>query len=216
MRRARIKAVAAVPVRKKPVQDTLTSIEISNISNTEQKKDIRDVPEQEITKNASEVEIQKNDLSNSDTLDQKAKDIQEKVIKNKQIEATFTNLDVLPKKSDSQESAFQEKAESDSQKICTKPSFQESCIKIKSDFKESFIQVKKNSQESSKKKLDFQETCTEAKLSSLESYDQENNSKKLINYTVQEKTLRDISIEADKGTILCNYLYIPIFQYSSL
>jgi len=203
MRRARIKAVAAVPVRKKPIQDTLTSTEIINISSKEQKKDISDA-EQEIIKNASEVEIQKKDLPNIDILEQKTKDIQEKIIKNKQIEAKLTNLDVLSKKSDSQESGFQKKTERDSQKICTKLSFQESCIEIKSDFKESCIQVKKDSQEwFSQKKLDSQETYTEAKLSSLESCDQENSPKKLINYTGQEKTLRDISIETDKGIILC-------------
>jgi len=205
MRRARIKAVAAVPLRKKPVQDMLTS-EISNISNTEQKKDISDAPEQEIIKNTSEIEIQKKDLLNIDIIEQKAKDFQEEVIENKQTEARLINLDVVPKKSDSQESASLEKVKRDSQKICTKLSFQESCIEIQSDFKESCKekekdQVRKSSQELfSQKKLDSQETCSETKLSSLELCNQENNPKKLINYTVQEK-IRDVSIEADKGTL---------------
>ncbi|XP_011339470.1 transcription factor TFIIIB component B'' homolog isoform X2 [Ooceraea biroi] len=217
MRRARIKAMAAVPVRKKVVQDTSTSTDKNNVFNMEQKKDTPDALEQNATKTAAEVEVQKNDLHNTVALEQKDKDtnVQEKIVEDEQIKAKLTDVKILAEKSESQESA-REKPGRDSCEAYTKSGFQEPCSKTNSDSKESCVQVKKSSLESSpQKKSDPEESrakakselyvqvkpdpqkpctptklCAQAKQSSSEPCDQvDNNSEKFGDHVVQEKIL---------------------------
>ncbi|XP_011708132.1 PREDICTED: transcription factor TFIIIB component B'' homolog [Wasmannia auropunctata] len=75
LRRARIKALAAVPVRKKPLQDSVDSTDANNVADKERKEEnISDIneTEQESAKDIAEVKEQKEEnVARTDTSEQK-------------------------------------------------------------------------------------------------------------------------------------------------
>lgn len=162
MRRARIKAVAAVPIRKKPVQDTLTPSETNGVSDTEQKKEVCD---SETIKTAvgDVVEVQEKDLPDTDVSEEKA-DVTN--VPKEIVEDTLAEINVNVKKS-----ASQETSEGDCEKTCVKPALAEPCMEIKeevSSSKEWCVEIKESSQELSPRKTDSQESCVKIKPDSQE------------------------------------------------
>ncbi|XP_070158261.1 transcription factor TFIIIB component B'' homolog [Polyergus mexicanus] len=143
MRRARIKALASVPIRKNPVQDTVALVDTSDLSDKEQKKkdasnaQLKYKPEA-IT-NITEVKKQKEEGTDVDIIKQKiVKDvakISEETIKKEQKEASFVEP-IIVKKPDSQESCPR-----------VKPNSQEPCAGVKPASQELYAQTKPNSQE---------------------------------------------------------------------
>lgn len=144
MRRARIKALASVPTRKNPVQDTVASIDRSDLFDKEQKKEDLSKPENEpeVIKDITEVKKQKEEgISDTETLEQEviknSAKIFEETSKKEQIKPSFVEPEPIEvKKSDSQESCSQ-----------TKPNSQELCAQVKPNSQELRAQVKSDSQE---------------------------------------------------------------------
>ncbi|XP_072767672.1 uncharacterized protein Bdp1 isoform X2 [Anoplolepis gracilipes] len=145
MRRARIKALASVAIRKNPVQDTVVSVDTSNLPDQEQKKEntLNAKPEYkpEVIKNIVEVKQQKQEgISDTVILEQEiVKDsakVSEEVINKEQNKASFVQLEPVIKQSDSQQLCFQ-----------VKPNSQELCAQVKSDSHELCDQAKPNYQE---------------------------------------------------------------------
>lgn len=150
MRRARIKALANVPIRKNPVQDTAASADGSELFDKEQKKEDASKPEYEpeVIKDVAEIKKQKEESISSDTevLEQKViKDsvkILEETSKKEQIKPSFVEPEpIVVKKSDSQESCSQKKPNSQEPCAQIKPSSQELCAQAKPDFQELSNQI---------------------------------------------------------------------------
>lgn len=125
MRRARIKALAAVPVRKKTVQDTVVTPDESNVPDEEQKKkDVSNTEKQEQdVRDVAEIK-KKEDKFSTDKLDGESvkniENVKEKIIEEKDGE------DNLMKP----EAAVTEKI--NSEKFCSpvKATFQEPCSQL--------------------------------------------------------------------------------------
>lgn len=150
MRRARIKALASVPIRKNPVQDTAASADGSELFDKEQKKEDASKPEYEpeVIKDVAEIKKQKEESISSDTevLEQKViKDsvkILEETSKKEQIKPSFVEPEpIVVKKSDSQESCSQKKPNSQEPCAQVKPSSQELCAQAKPDSQELSNQI---------------------------------------------------------------------------
>lgn len=140
MRRARIKALASVPTRKNPVQDTVASIDRNDLFDKEQKKEDASKPENEpeTIKDITEIKKQKEDITDTETLKQEViKDSAKIFEKTRFVEPESIEV----KKSDSQESCSQTKP--NSQELCAqvKPNSQELCAQIKPDSQELSIQI---------------------------------------------------------------------------
>lgn len=126
MRRARIKALAAVPVRKKTIQDTIVFPDGSNVPDVEQKKDVpnTDNQEQEAIEDVTKIKKQK-DKSSIDELDEVSIKNVENVEK-KTIEKEESKVNLVQS-----EAVVTEKI--NSQKLCslvTSRTFQEPYIQI--------------------------------------------------------------------------------------
>ncbi|KAM0733048.1 Transcription factor TFIIIB component B''-like protein [Formica fusca] len=156
MRRARIKALASVPIRKNPVQDAAALVDTSDLSDKEQKKkdasnaQLKYKPE--AIRDITEVKKQKDEGTDIDIIKQEivkdAAKISEETIKKEQKEASFVEPEpVIVIKLDSQESCPQVKPSS--QELCAgvKPASQELCAGVKPASQELCAQTKPNSQE---------------------------------------------------------------------
>lgn len=169
MRRARIKALASVPIRKNPVQDAAAPADGSELFDKELKKEdaSKSEYEPEVIKDVAEVKKQKEESISSDTgvLEQKvikeSAKILEETSKKEQIKPSFVEPEpIVVKKSDSQESCSQE-----------------SCSQKKPNSQELYAQVKPSSQE----------LCAQAKPDSQELSNQINDKpEKPIDYLVQK------------------------------
>lgn len=149
MRRARIKALASVPIRKNSVQNTAAPADGSELFDKEQKKeDAKPEYESEVIKDVAEVKKQKEESISSDIevlekkVIQESAKILEETSKKEQIKPSFVEPEpIVVKKSDSQESCSQEKP--NSQELCAqvKPSSQELCAQAKPDSQELSNQI---------------------------------------------------------------------------
>lgn len=146
MRRARIKALASVPIRKNPVQDTVAPVDRNDLFDKEQKKEDSSKPEYEpdIIKDITEIKKQKEEIISSpdteilehEVIKDNAK-IFEETSKEEQIKPSFVEPEpIIVKKSDSQESYSQ-----------IKPNCQELSAQIKPSSQELYAQAKPDSQE---------------------------------------------------------------------
>lgn len=148
MRRARIKALASVPIRKNPVQDTVALVDTSNLSDKEQKKKDAAQPNDnaqpkytpEAIKDITEIKKQEEKDTDTDIIEQEiikdAAKESEETIKKEQKKAFAEPEPIIVKKPDTQELCSQ-----------VKPSFQELCAEVKPASQELCAQTKSNSQE---------------------------------------------------------------------
>ena len=181
LRRLRIKALAAVPVRKKPTQNSADSTETNNdIDKEKNEENISNIneTEQEIIKDVAQVKEQKEkDVIKTDIFEQKEQkekdtssiDEQEK-LKEKDIPC----IDIPEAAKDIAKVEEETKKKQDKinlrESVIVKLDSQELCSPIKSYSRELHAQAKSNSQKSpSPLKSDSQELHTQAKLNSQKS-----------------------------------------------
>ncbi|KYM76274.1 Transcription factor TFIIIB component B'' like protein [Atta colombica] len=184
LRRLRIKALAAVPVRKKPTQnsaDSETDNDVDKEKNEENISNINEI-EQEITKDVTQVKEQKEkDVIKTDTFEQKKrkeKDIstidisEQEKLKKKDISC----IDILEQKAAKDIEKVKEETKKKQDKVNLRESVivklnsQELCSPIKSYSQELHAQAKPNSQKfPSALKSDTQELHAQAKLNSQKS-----------------------------------------------
>ncbi|XP_029178209.1 transcription factor TFIIIB component B'' homolog isoform X2 [Nylanderia fulva] len=147
MRRARIKALASVPIRKNPAQDIVAS-DISSVSDKEQNKEgaaaAESKSEQEAIKDIAEAKNEREEgISNTVILKQDPDVVtdvakaSEEIIEKEQKEASFVEPEpvIVHKRSDFQEPYSQ-----------VKPSSQELCVQVKPDSQQLCVQAKSDSQ----------------------------------------------------------------------
>jgi len=162
LRRARIKALAAVPVRKKPLQDSVDSInaDTTSVDATDKEK------KKENISNINEIEYKAKDII-------KVKELQEEVVRTDTSEQNIlSSIDIIPKQEKQKEkdifsidtleqetvkdnAKVQEETKKEQDKvslkksvIVEKPDPQESCSLLKLDSQELRAQAKPNPQES--------------------------------------------------------------------
>jgi len=174
LRRARIKALAAVPVRKKPLQDSVDSINadtasidatdkekkkenISNINEIEYKvKDITKVKELKeenvVRTDTSEQKI----LSSIDTITKQEKQKEKDILSTDTLETVKNNAKVQEEtKKEQNKVSLRESV------IVEKPDPQKLCSLLKSDSQDLHAQVKPNSQESPSTEFKPQDKITD-------------------------------------------------------
>jgi len=172
LRRARIKALAAVPVRKKPLQDSVdadtASIDatdkekkkenISNINEIEYKaKDIikvKELKEEVVRTDTSEQKI----LSSIDIITEQKKQKEKDILGTDTLEQEIVKDDVKVQEETKKE---QNKVSLRESVIVKKPDPQESCSLLKSDSQELRIQAKPNPQESPSTEFKPQDKVTD-------------------------------------------------------
>lgn len=162
MRRARIKALAAVPVRKKPLQDAADCIDANDATDKEKKKEnvsnINEV-EQEAVKEIAKVKEQKEkDLTTTDILErkeQKEKDISTTDVSKQKELKKESNTDILKREAVRDVAKIQEETKKEQNKVILKESVivknsdsQELCSSLKPNSQELHAQIKSNFQES--------------------------------------------------------------------
>lgn len=163
MRRARIKALAAVPVRKKPTQDSdFIDSDVNDVADKEKKEEnisnINEI-EPEIVKNIINVKGEKEGDA-TDVSGQREKDIlsidiseQEKQKKEEILNTDISELDAVEelnvtKIQEETTKKEQNKVRLRESVIVEKPDSQDLCSPSKSDSQELHVQTKLNSQES--------------------------------------------------------------------
>lgn len=156
MRRARIKALANVPIRKNTVQDAV-AFDGSNVSDKEQRKENAEPKyEQEAIKDITEAKKEKEEsISNTVVLKQESDIVVtdvaktfEQTIEKEQKEASFVEPEpvMVHKKSDAQESYSQVKPNSQELCVQVKPGSQQLCAQVKLDSQELCDQINDKSE----------------------------------------------------------------------
>lgn len=167
MRRARIKALAAVPVRKKPVQDSVDSVDTNDATDKEKKEEnifnINET-EQEAIKDVAKVKEEK-DVARTDAFDRREQkedissiDIPEQEKQKEDIRSTGTSEQEVAEDVAKVQEEITEKEQNTvsltEPVIVEKPNHsgehdsQELCSPLKPDFQELCVETKLNSQES--------------------------------------------------------------------
>jgi len=160
LRRARIKALAAVPVRKKPLQDSVDSINADTASidatdKEKKKENISNINEIEYkAKDIIKVKELKEEVVRTDTSEQKILSSIDITKQEKQKEKDILSTDTLEQETVKDNAKVQEETKKEQKVtlresvIVKKPDPQESCSLPKSDSQELQAQAKPNPQES--------------------------------------------------------------------
>jgi len=176
LRRARIKALAAVPVRKKPPQDSVDSInaDTASIDATDKEKKKENISNiNEIEYKAKDIikvkELKEENVIRTDTSEQKILSSIDIITKQeKQKEKDILSTDTLEQETVKDNAKVQEETKKEQNKvslresvIVEKSNFQESCSLLKSDSQELHVQAKPNSQESPSTEFKPQDKVTD-------------------------------------------------------